>query len=62
MRDLVREICKAQENEIGIGGMCTVPIVIENGFSGVAPGSHMVEGTVKFQSERTSHDPSELSI
>src|SRR2546427_9126074 len=38
-----------------------IPIVIEDVFSGVTPGGYMVNRTVKFHSERTSHDASELS-
>jgi len=33
-----------------------IPIVIEDVFSGVASGRHMVDRTVKFDSERTSHE------
>src|SRR5438093_9123169 len=38
-----------------------IPIVIEDVSSGVTPGGYMVNRTVKFHSERTSHDASELS-
>src|SRR3972149_40239 len=38
-----------------------IAIVIEDIFSGVTSGGHMVNRTVKFHSERTSHDTSELS-
>jgi len=35
--------------------------VIEDVFSGVVPQGHIVNRTVTFHSERTSHDPSKLS-
>ena len=35
--------------------------MIEDVFSGVVPQGHIVNRTVTFHSERTSHDPSKLS-